>query len=255
MGRLDGKVAVVTGAASGIGRATTAAMLRQGAAVTAMDINATGLTELAEEVGHDDQSRLWSVVADVGSADAMRDIVADAERRFGGLHVLSTCAAVVRQATFLDMTAGDWHATMTVNAFAVALAAQAAVPAMRRAGGGSIITWGSIASVVAEEGFAAYCASKGAVLMLTKTVAVEHAKDGIRANCLCPGMVDTPMATGHLPSDPGERAEFLEEMTTWQPLGLGKAEQLAEVALFLASDESSFMTGSAVMADGGFTAM
>ncbi|WUI03527.1 SDR family oxidoreductase [Spirillospora sp. NBC_00431] len=252
MCRLDGKLAIVTGAGSGMGRAAAMAMMRQGAMVVAVDIDASGLARLAEEA---DRDRLWITEADVSDSGVVGDLVSETERRFGAVNVLSTCAAVARPSSFLDMTAQDWRSTMAVNAFGVATVAQAAIPAMQRSGGGSIITWGSIGSVVAEEGFAAYCASKGAVLMLTKTIALEHAKDRIRVNCLCPGMVDTAMARHHMPSDADQRAEFMEEMTSWQPLGMGKAEQLASIAVFLASDESSFMTGSVVMADGGFTAM
>ncbi|WP_378730354.1 SDR family NAD(P)-dependent oxidoreductase [Nocardia brasiliensis] len=252
MDRLRGKVAIVTGAASGMGRASVVAMLGHGAAVVAVDIDADGLARLAAD---QPSERLSTAHADVTDQQAIRHIVEAAERRFGAINVLSTSAAVARSSPFLAMTPQDWELTMRVNVTSVALTCQAVIPSMRRAGGGSIITWGSVASVVAEEGFAAYSASKGAVLMLTKTIAIEHARDRIRANCLCPGMVDTPMAAPYLPRNQPDRNQYLDEMTSWQPLGLGTPQQLADVAVFLAADESSFITGSAIMADGGFTAM
>lgn len=252
MDRLFGKTAIVTGAASGIGRAVATTFMRHGAKVVALDIDASGLANLDISPAHEE---VLSLCVDVSRRDEMRDAVDRTEERFGSVDVLCTCAAVDSPAPLLSITDDDWRRTMDTNALAVVSAVQCVTPAMRRAGGGSIVTWGSVASFRAEAAFGAYCASKAAIVMLTKSIAIELAQDGIRANCVCPGMVDTALAARYLPQSPAERADFLEEMRSWQPLGLGSPDQLADIAVFLASNESAFMTGASVMADGGFTAM
>lgn len=252
MDRLTGKTAIVTGAASGIGRAVAAAFLRHGANVVALDIDSSVPESSDVPLAHDALLRLR---VDVSQRDDVRAAVDRAEDRFGSIDVLCTCAAIDSPAPLLSITDEEWHRTMDTNALAVLSAVQCTAPAMRQAGGGSVITWGSVAAFRAEAELASYCASKAAVVMLTKSIAIELAQDNIRANCVCPGMVDTALAARHLPQSTAERAEFLDELRSWQPLGLGSPDQLADIAVFLASDESSFMTGAAVMADGGFTAM
>lgn len=251
MTQLTGKCALVTGAASGIGLSTARALLRAGASVVAID--AAEHQPLADDAG-DPASALLALRCDVRDRSAVESAVRAAVDRYGGLHVLCNCAAVAPAAPFLEITEDTWQQTIGVNLYGTFTVCQAAIPAMRRSGGGSIINVGSIASVVAEESLAAYCAAKGGVLMLTKVIALEHARDNIRANCLCPGMVDTPMA--HPYYEPyGGKEEYAEEVRQWQPLGLGNPDQIAAVVLFLASEAASFVTGTALMADGGFTAM
>lgn len=245
MGVLDGKAALVTGAASGIGLATVRAFLDEGARVVGIDDQEQPLPHCAEFV---------AVECDVQRRAQVDEAVRTGVEKFGALQVVANCAGIVREAPFLDITEEEWARTMGVNLHGTFNVCQSAVPAVRRSGGGSIINVGSIASVVAEENHAAYCAAKGAVLMMTKTIALEHARDGIRANCLCPGMIDTPMASRYYDAAGGEE-QYPPDIAEWQPLGLGRPEQIASVVLFLASGASSFITGTAIMADGGFTAM
>lgn len=257
MGGLAGEqlarsTALVTGAASGVGRATVLTMLERGAAVTAVDIDGAGLEKLAGEAA---SNRLLTEAGDVTAPETLRRAISRTARHFGDINVLSTCAAIAVSEPLMEVTAEGWSRIMAVNAYATVHAYQLVIPAMRRAGHGSIVTWGSIAASRAEEGLAAYCASKAAVVMLTKSIAIEHAKDNVRANCVCPGMIDTPMAHPYIPVDSSAAEEYLEDLASWQPLGLGKPEQLANVAAFLASDESSFITGSTIMVDGGYSAL
>lgn len=245
--RLNGKVAVITGAASGQGLATTRALVREGARVMAGDIDEAGLTALAAESDSIEVRR-----CDVSSRADLDALVAAAEETFGAVHAMLNCAGYLRTATVLETTEDVLDRILGINLKGVFYGCQAAIPALKRSGGGSIVNWGSVNSMVAEPEIGAYSATKGAVLMITKTVAIEHAKDDIRANCLCPGGVLTPMVSDFfdedfLASDAAQRE--------YQPLGLISPEEIAEVAVFLVSDESRKMTGSAVVVDGGYTAL
>ncbi|MFC4600245.1 SDR family NAD(P)-dependent oxidoreductase [Cohnella hongkongensis] len=250
MRRLEGKIALVTGAASGMGRTAALAMLGEGAKVIALDVNESGLSSMAAPFSDE----ITAIRCDVSKQNEVADAVRAGIRRYGGLHILCNCAGIATGAPLLQTTNANWRRTIAVNLTGVYYVCRAAIPYIRESGGGSIINWGSIASVVAEADMAAYCASKAGVLALTKVIAVEHATDGIRANCICPGMIDTPMAETYYEAYGGKEA-FVEEIAEWQPLGLGTPEQVANIAVFLASDDSAIMTGAAIMADGGFTAM
>ncbi|GHF17726.1 SDR family NAD(P)-dependent oxidoreductase [Pseudolysinimonas yzui] len=245
--RLDGKVAVVTGAASGQGWATSLALVRNGARVMGVDVDEAGLERLSAE--HED---IVTMRCDVTRLADLEQAVAEAETRFGALHAMLNCAGYLGATPILDTTEPMLDRIIDINLKGVFFGCQAAIPALRRSGGGSIVNWGSVNSMVAEPGIAAYSATKGAVLMITRSVAVEFAKDDIRANCLCPGGVRTPMVAGFFDE------EFLaneEAQREYQPLGLISPEEVAAVAVFLVSDESRKMTGSAVIVDGGFTAL
>ncbi|WP_448333212.1 SDR family NAD(P)-dependent oxidoreductase [Streptomyces sp. DSM 41534] len=247
MNRLNGKVAIITGAGSGQGRAAALALATEGARVVAADVNESGLAELASM-----EERIVTRRCDVSHADEVESLVAMAEERFGALHIMLNCAGYLRAAPLLETTEEMLDAVIGVNLKGVFYGCKFAVPAMQRAGGGSIVNWGSVNSMVAEPDLSAYTATKGAVLMITKSVAIEFAKDDIRANCICPGAVRTPMVESFF--DEG----FFEDdaaQRKYQPLGFGTPEQIADVAVFLASDESRLMTGSAVVVDGGYTAL
>lgn len=252
MGVLDEKVAIVTGAGGGIGRAIALGFLHEGAAVVAADIDEAGLQHTA--AGFADGERLRLVTADVSQPAEVEALVAAAEAHFGRLTTLCNNAAVSIPGTVLDTLVEDFDRVYEVNVRGAFLGCKYAIPAMRRAGGGSIVNIGSINSFIAERFLVPYCASKGALLMLTRAVALDHAPEGVRCNIVCPGYVDTPLNLAHAERFGGpQRVEA--QLPSWQPIGrYGRGSEIAAVATFLASDQSSFVTGSAITADGGMTA-
>lgn len=251
MGRLDGKVALITGAGGGIGRVAAELFAAEGAAVMVADANGDAAHDAAATI-KDQGGRAASVTADVSdSAQAQRMVEATVES-FGGLHVLYNNAGVLPpdDGGTLDTPEDTWDAVMRVNLKGVWLCCRHGIPAMLASGGGSII---NVASLVAVMGSAvaqiAYTASKGGVLSMTREMAVEYARQGIRVNALCPGPIETPLMA-ELLSDPAKRARRLVHV----PIGrFGRAEEVARTALFLASDDSSLMTGAALVVDGGIS--
>lgn len=244
---LTGKTAFVTGAGSGQGFATALALAEAGARVVGVDVNEAGLAELATQ-----NSDIVTTRCDVTDYASVQAAIALTIEKFGGLHAVLNCAGILRTAPFEEITDADFDLQFNVNVRGVFNVCKAALPELKRAGGGSIVNWGSANSFVAEPDSAAYCASKGAVLMLTKAVAIEYGKFDVRANCLCPAAVNTPMVADFFEED------FLtdkEKQREYQPLGMAVPRDIADVAVFLASDASRFMTGSAVMVDGGYTAL
>jgi len=226
-GRLGGKVAVVTGAGSGIGRAAATLFAREGAAVAAVD--------LAGQAAADTTA---AIAAELGPPD-----------------VLYNNAGVNSAGSVLDATDDDWDRCFAVNARGTFLCSRAAAWPMAEAGRGSIINQGSVAALVGIANFAAYCAAKGAVVALTRSMSVDLAPRGIRVNAICPGTVYTPLMEPLLRArGQGDVAAGLALTVAKYPIGrLGTPEEIAQVALFLASDDSSFLTGSVVTADGGMT--
>ncbi|MGF9649150.1 SDR family oxidoreductase [Pseudarthrobacter oxydans] len=245
--RLEGKVAIVTGAASGQGAATARALVRHGAHVMAGDIDEQGLAALSTE-----SPNIAVMRCDVTRRADVEALVAATEEQFGGLHAMLNCAGYLgATGPLIETTEQMLNRIIDINFKGVFYGCQAAIPALQRSGGGAIVNWGSVNSLVAEPEIAAYSATKGAILMITKSVAVEYANYDIRANCLCPGGVTTPMVAGFF------NDEFLADeqaQRDYQPLGLISPDEVAEVAVFLVSDESRKMTGSAVMVDAGYTA-
>jgi NAD(P)-dependent dehydrogenase (short-subunit alcohol dehydrogenase family) len=194
---------------------------------------------------------------DIASGEDVRATVADAVDQFGGLHVCCNCAGVLGDVKPLLKTSDeDWRYVLDVNVLGVFHGCKYAIAAMREGGqGGSVINWGSTDSLFAEHNVSPYCASKGAVLMLTRAAAIEHARERIRVNCICPATIDTPMVE-HGIEAAGSREAYQEQtVAEGQLLGIGTPEQIASIAVFLASDESSLITGTAIIADGGYTAM
>jgi NAD(P)-dependent dehydrogenase (short-subunit alcohol dehydrogenase family) len=252
MGRLDGKVAVITGAGSGIGRVTAMLFASEGARVVVADVVADLAASTAADVVAGGGSAT-AVTVDVSDETEIGAMVDAAVATYGGLHVLFNNAAIFPDddGGLLDTPPETWQKVMEVNLKGVWLGCRAAVPAMVASGGGSIV---NVASFVALMGAAtaqmAYTASKGGVLAMTRELAVEYARRGIRANSICPGPVETPLLA-ELLSDPDRRQRRLVHI----PMGrFGRPEEIARGALFLASDEASFVTGSALVIDGGITA-
>ena len=250
--RLAGKVAVITGAGSGIGRVAAGLFASEGAAVVVADVVAQAARDTVAEITGAG-GRAVAVAADVSDEAQVSDVVAAATQQLGGLHVLFNNAGIfpADDGGVLDTPPSTWDHVMNVNLKGVWLCCRGAIPAMTDCGGGSIV---NVASFVALMGAAtaqvAYTASKGGVLSFTRELAVEYARAGIRANALCPGPIETPLLA-ELLADPERRNRRLVHI----PMGrLGRPEEIARAALFLASDESSFMTGSALVVDGGITA-
>lgn len=244
MGRFAGRRAIVTGAASGIGAAIVGALLAEGADVAALDLVADERPRAAPDAG-----RLRTFAVDVGDEDAVAGAVA-AVVADGPLTDLFNVAGIGSTATVVDTSVEEWDRVFAVNARGVFLTCKHALPAIAAAGGGSVVNVASVAALVGLPRRAAYCASKGAVVALTRALAVDHLADGVRVNCVCPGTVDSPWVRRLVE----EAGESLERLRARQPMGrLGTPEEIARAALYLASDDAAFATGSTLTVDGGLT--
>ncbi len=247
MSRVAGKVVIVTGAASGIGEASARRFAAEGASVLLADVNDEAGRKVAESIG---------AAASYLHADVSRDadclaMVAEAERRFGGVDVLHANAGVEVDKILTDTTDEDWDRVMGVNLKGVFLCCRAAIPALKRRGGGAIVITASVNGFTTEPKLAAYCASKGGAIMLAKSIAIDYAADGIRANALCPGWVGTPMTEAFF-ADPEKKRHW----SGVQPAGrVASPDEIARVAVFLGSDDARGMSGSVVVADGGLTSV
>ena len=252
MGRLDEKVALITGAASGIGRVAAELFAAERARVVVADVVESD-GKAAVDAIHNAGGQAAFVQADVSDATSAEAMVRFAVDTFGGLHVLYNNAGILPpdDAGTLVTPEATWDHVMAVNLKGVWLGCKYGIPAMLDSGGGSIV---NVSSVVALMGSAvaqvAYTASKGGVLAMTREMAVEHARHGIRANVLCPGPIETPLMT-ELMADPQWAARRLVHIPMGRP---GQAPEIARAALFLACDDSSFMTGTTLVVDGGITA-
>lgn len=252
MGRLDGKVALITGGASGMGMVASRLFAAEGASVVLTDVTDAAGEQVAQAIREQGGDATY-VHADVSSESDAEAMVDTAVRTYGGLSILYNNAGVMLgdDGSVHATEESIWDTTLAINVKGVAHGCKYGIPAMIAGGGGSIV---NVASFVAWMGAAtsqtAYTASKGAVLAMTREIAVEYAREGVRCNALCPGPIDTPLLA-ELLSDPERRQRRFVHI----PMGrLGQAEELAKAALFLASDDSSYMTGASLIVDGGITA-
>jgi 3-oxoacyl-[acyl-carrier protein] reductase len=258
--RLNGKRALVTGAAGGIGRAAAIRLAAEGARVFITDLRAEALREALEEMARGG-AEVDAHACDVGDEEQVAEMTRRAVGHLGGLDTVVTSAGMFTRSRLHELSLHDWDWVLRVNLTGMFLCARAAIPHLIAAGGGSITTVGSVSSVVSGRGSSsvAYKVSKAGVLQLARTIAVEYAADGIRANCVCPAGVETDFerhaeedaARTTSPSPPGAPTTSVFNLLGRR----ARAEEIAAVIAFLASDDASFVTGSAVMADGGFTAI
>jgi NAD(P)-dependent dehydrogenase (short-subunit alcohol dehydrogenase family) len=247
--RLANKTAIVTGGGSGIGRAIAVAFAREGASVAVCGRDRKKLDHLAAEIGAIN-GRCLSVVADVSIAKQVELAVRMTAERFGRLTTLVNNAGVLIAGTAESLSDDEWEHTFSVNVRGAWLMARAALPHLRAAGGGSIINIGSVLSLQGARNRVAYAASKGAVLAMTRAMALDHAAEKIRVNCICPGMVETEMIARFNADETARRQRL-----AMHPVGrFGQPEDIAGLAVFLASDESAWTTGAAFPVDGGYTA-
>ena len=250
MGRLDGKVALISGGARGQGAAEARMFAQEGAKVVIGDLLDTEGIAVAAEIAEAGGDALY-VHLNVTSEDDWREAIQAAVSSFGKLNVLVNNAAIWRRGRVEDTSVEDWDAIMDVNAKGVFLGTKLAIDEMRKAGGGSIINISSTAGLVGSPRSAAYNASKGAVRLFTKATAIQYGREGIRANSIHPGPIDTAMIHGIWQGDERSREESIARTALGR---VGTVEDIAYGAMFLASDESSFMTGSELVMDGGVTA-
>lgn len=252
-GMLQGKVALISGAASGIGRATAQLFAQAGAAVALMDISMSSGEAAANEITAAGGQAIF-VQGDVTRAADCQHAVEQTAAKFGALHILFNNAGIIRRANVVDTTEEEWDRVMAVNVKGMFLLAKYAVPEMVKAGGGAIINTSSGWGLVGGQNAVSYCASKGAVVLLTKAMALDHGGQNIRVNCICPGDTDTPMLRNEAAQLGADEAHFLAEAAQRPLQRIGKPEDIAQAVLYLASDAASFVTGTALVVDGGGTA-
>ncbi|MCP5155841.1 MAG: SDR family oxidoreductase [Ectothiorhodospiraceae bacterium] len=250
MARLADKVAVITGAASGIGRAAARLFAREGARVVVADVDGAGARAVADEIQAAGGSAL-AMAVDVASSEQVARMVADTVTAFGRLDVLVNNAGYGIPGTVVDTDEADWERLMAVNVRGVYLGCKHAIPVMRRQGGGVIVNTASAVSVVPIRERAAYAASKGAVAALTRAVAADHVSEGIRCNCVAPGTINTPYFDEMRARSEDPRAWDAALAARHAMNRLGTPEEIAYAMLYLACDESSFVTGTLIPVDGG----
>jgi NAD(P)-dependent dehydrogenase (short-subunit alcohol dehydrogenase family) len=250
MGGLTGKRALVTGGASGIGRATALLFAREGAAVAVADLDKTGGEAVVQTI-KDDGGQAIFVHCDVAQASNCERAVLLTVEELGGLDILFNNVGIIRRATVLDTTEEEWDRVMAVNVKSIFLLGKYAVPVIAQAGGGAIVNTASGWGLIGGRNAVSYCASKGAVVNMTRAMALDHGEQNIRVNCICPGDTDTPMLRNEARQLGASDAEFLVEAADRPLHRVGRPEDIAQAALYLASDASSFVTGTALVVDGG----
>jgi NAD(P)-dependent dehydrogenase (short-subunit alcohol dehydrogenase family) len=250
MGRVAGKTAVVTGGAAGIGRACALALAREGARVTVADVDEAGGADTVDAIRSLGGEAFFHR-ADVGVTADVRELVRQASARWGRLDVMVNNAGVGISGSVTEISEDDWERVLSVNLSGVWRGMRFAIPEMLKAGGGSVINTSSVQSMVGFRGWAGYAASKGGINSLTRQAAVDYADQGIRVNAVLPGTIRTPMNERIMAAAP-DPAQVEQGWLAMHPVGrLGQAGEVAALVLFLASDESSFITGELIRVDGG----
>jgi NAD(P)-dependent dehydrogenase (short-subunit alcohol dehydrogenase family) len=247
---LKGKVALITGSASGIGRATALLFAKEGAAVAVVDVNESQGKAVVQKIIADGGQAIF-VRCDVTKASDCESAVQQTVEQLGKLDILFNNAGIIRRASVLETSEEEWDRVMTTNVKSVFLLSKYTIPVMAKIGGGVIINTASGWGLVGGRNAASYCASKGAVVLLTKAMALDHGSQNIRVNCICPGDTDTPMLRDEAKQLGKPLEDFLASSAKRPLQRVGRPEDIAQAALYLASDASSFVTGIALVVDGG----
>jgi meso-butanediol dehydrogenase/(S,S)-butanediol dehydrogenase/diacetyl reductase len=253
MPRFAGRVAVVTGSARGIGRASASRLAAEGAAVALFDVKTELLEEATAQLSADGyEAAHW--VVDVSDAAAVEEAVSGVVDRFGGIDILHSNAGIVMVGSAVSQTLEEWEQTFAVNVRSMFLLSRAVIPIMQRKKEGAIVLTASVSALIGHPDRFAYGPSKGALISMTKHLAVQYARDGIRANCICPGWIDTDFSA-HTRTQASPE-EIQREVEVVVPMGRqGTADEIAAVVAFLASDDASYVTGQALVIDGGLTSV
>lgn len=260
MGRLDGKVSIVTGAGSGIGEATAKLFSEEGAYVVIADIDLDKGQRVVTEIEDAGGDAIF-IKADVSKVDDMKRMVKTTVETYGKLNILYNHAGIPGPKGVEDVMEEEWEQCIKANMMGSFFATKFAIPEMRKANGGSVLFTASTAGIIGSKWSPTYSSAKGGLVLLTKSLAINLAKDNIRVNCICPSLTDTPMGPDFLRAKPNEdwtttETNIEHHLATMVPMGrMAKPQEVAYAALFLASDEASFITGIFLPVDGGLTAM
>ncbi len=250
---LAGKVAIVTGGGAGIGRAAAIALAEAGAATVVADVDLGAAKAVANEISQASGQAL-ALAVDVSSATQTAAMAKAAVEEFGGVDLLYNNAAIQINGSVTELDEASWDRVFAVNVKGIYLCSRACIPHMKSRGAGAIVNAASVQGMATQKRVAAYAASKGAVIALTRSMALDYAGDRIRVNCICPGSVDTPLLRSNAAAL-GEADLVLERWGSAHPIGrVGQPIEIARLVVFLMSDEASFMTGASVVIDGGLTA-